>query len=189
MTYTPKHNDRSLRTIYIVLFFASVVAIIINGIRQDKYGWLYISVAMLCLVGFLFMLISFELTTYSYILNANQKGYDFFVDRAVGKRGGYICFYPLSDLVYLTKKEENTKEKLTEKYKKIQFNRYVHNIFTKNAYVLVFKNTNYYDAVIIEANDTYLSFLNKAIALQRIKLDIIEENKEKRDEKDNQIAD
>ena len=178
MTYTPKHNDKSLRTIYIILFFASVVAIIINGVRKDSYSWLYISLAMLCLVGFLFLLISFELTTYSYVLNAKQKSYEFFVDRAVGKRNGYICYYPLSDLVYLVKKEDNTKERLREKYKKIQFNRYAHNIFSKDLYILVFKNTNYYDGIVIEANDTYLAFLNKAIRLQGIRLDIIEEKKE-----------
>lgn len=177
MTYTPKHNDKSLRTIYMVLFFVSIIAIILNGIRKDNYSWLYISIAMLSLVGFLVMLISFELTTYSYILNAKSKSYDFFVDRSVGKRGGYVCFFPLSDLVFLTKNDESTRERLREKYKKIQFNRYVHNIFSKQTYILVFKNTNYYDAVIIEANDTYLAFLNKAIKLQKIELDIIEDKK------------
>ncbi|MBQ7353646.1 MAG: hypothetical protein IJW54_06580 [Clostridia bacterium] len=176
MTYTPKHNDKSLRTIYMILFFVSIIAIIVNGIRKDNYSWLYISIAMLSLVGFLVMLISFELTTYSYILNAKAKSYDFFVDRSVGKRGGYVCFYPLSDLVYLTKNEDGIREKLTKQYKKIQFNRYVHNIFSKNTYILVFKNTNYHDAVIIEPNDTYLAFLNKVIKLQKIELDIIDEN-------------
>lgn len=185
MTYSPKHNDKSLRTIYMTMFFASVVAIMINGIRNDKFNWLYISIAMLCLVGFLFLLISFELTTYSYVLNAKKQSFDFFVDRAVGKRNGYICYYPLADLVYLVKKEESTKERLSEHYKKIRFNRYVHNIFSKECYVLVFKNSSYYDAIIIEANESYLAYLNNAIKLQKIELDVIENKKEQENEASN----
>ena len=171
MTYSPVHNDKSLRTIYITMFFASVASMVVNGIRKDSYSWLYISLAMLCLVGFMFLLISFELTTYSYVLNAKERSYDFFVDRTVGRRNGYICYYPLDDLVYITKKDELAKEKLKEKYGKIQFNRYIHNLFTKDGYILVFKNKSYYDAIIIEANDTYLAFLNNAIKLQKIELD------------------
>ena len=48
---------------------------------------------------------------------------------------------------------------------------------------MVFKNSSYYDEIIIEANDSYLAYLNNAIKLQKIELDVIENKKEQENDK------
>ncbi|MBQ7907082.1 MAG: hypothetical protein IJ309_03810 [Clostridia bacterium] len=174
MNYTPKHNDKGLRILYFILFFLTVLFLMVNN---PTYRWLYLSLAMLSLVGAVYLLLSFELTTYTYVLNAKEKSYDFFVDKATGKRNAYVCYYPMADLVYLGKQEKDTKDKLNSKYKKIFFYRYAHNLFNANSYIMVFKNKDYYDAITLDLNDEYLSFINKVIRLQSIELEETE-NKE-----------
>lgn len=176
MNYSPKHNDKGLRILYAILFFLTVLFLMINN---PQYRWLYLSLAMVSLVAAVYLLLSFELTTYTYVLNAKEKSYDFYVDKAVGKRNSYVCYYPMADLVCLSRVDNGTKARLSEKYKKIFFYRYAHNLFNPNAYIMVFKNTGYYDAITVDLNDEYLSFINKVIELQKIELDTLEaENKE-----------
>ena len=172
MSFKPPHNDKGLRTVYSILFLAFVLFLLI---KNPQYNWLYMSLAIACLIGATYLVISFELTTYSYVFVEKSRKTEFFVDKATGKRNNYVCYYHLSDLCCFEKYDEKTKEALDKKYESISFFKYYHNLFTKNKYVLVFKGEKSYEAIIIEATNPFINQANSLIKKQGITLDKIEE--------------
>ena len=131
MSFKPPHNDKGLRVVYSILFLAFVLFLLI---KNPQYNWLYMSLAIVCLIGATYLVISFELTTYSYIFVEKDKKIEFFVDKATGKRNNYVCYYHLTDLCYFDKYDEKARATLDKKYEGISFFRYYHNLFTKNKY-------------------------------------------------------
>ena len=172
MSFKPPHNDKGLRMVYSILFLAFVLFLLI---KNPQYNWLYMSLAIVCLIGATYLVISFELTTYSYIFVEKDKKIEFFVDKATGKRNNYVCYYHLTDLCYFDKYDEKARATLDKKYEGISFFRYYHNLFTKNKYVMVFKGEKGYEAVIIEAHTPFINQANSLIKRQGISLDTIEE--------------
>ncbi len=172
MIFKPRHNDKGLRATYIILLFLSVLFLMIDN---PQYKWLYLSLAIVTLIGGVYLIISFELTSYSYVFQEKGKRVEFFVDKATGKRNNYVCYYHLSDLCYFGKQDEKTKQWLDEKYKGAVMYRYVHNIFTKEKYIMVFKGERGFEAIIIEANAKLIAYMEKLTKAYELKLDKAEE--------------
>lgn len=167
MNYTPKHKDITMRAIYaFLLLFAMVISNTGTGLTRTLL--LSASIVMLVMGAYLFL--RYELTTFSYIILDTDSGKEFFIDKAVGKRNGYVCFYPLKDAVELLTYTDKTKKELKEKYSKIYIYNYCHNRFKAERQILVFKNDGYYDAVIIELNE-YRDYVQGQINESKRKID------------------
>ncbi|MBQ7225198.1 MAG: hypothetical protein IJX02_01195 [Clostridia bacterium] len=160
MKYTPKHSDIIMRTIYGGNIACALVMMML-GTGLVRTILLSFSVVLLA-VG-LFLFIRHDLTSFTYIVMENEKRLDFYVDRAVGKRGAYACYYPLSDAVLIEKYEKGTKKRLYSEYGKVFVYNYCHNRFTKDKYIVMFRNDGYFDAVVIELDTGCYEYLKKGI--------------------------
>lgn len=164
MKYAPKHNDKTMRIIYILLFGLALVLISLP-LKEGVSRTALIIVSIVSLVGAMYLITRYELTTYTYILNPNGNDYDFFVDKAVGKRGNYVCSYPVSSICKVIPYEKDTKEALKKEYPNILIYNYAHNLFTGKKQIIVFKSTPNYEAVICELGDEMEEFLEKIMVL------------------------
>ena len=162
MNYAPPHNDTKMRTIYAILVAAGLALYFVGT------GWVKAVLTALSLVFLatgLYLFIKHDLTTYTYILMENEGRQDFYVDRVVGKRGTYVCYYPLCDAVCLEEYKKGTRHILEEKYGKVFVYNYCHNRFSGKKQVLVFENDGYYDAVIIELDEMSINVVKSYLSL------------------------
>lgn len=167
MKFTPKHKDATLRLLYFGLFILSVVFM---SMRVSDGGFkrtAYICISLITLVSALYLLMRYELTTFTYILNPNGNNYDFFVNKAVGKRGSYVCSYRVSDIIEVMPYEKNTKEQLKKENKEILIFDYTHNLFKSKKQVILFANEQGMQAVVVELGEEMYAFLLNVINLVR----------------------
>ncbi|MBO5339277.1 MAG: hypothetical protein J6A96_06215 [Clostridia bacterium] len=165
MNYSPKHTDNTVRALYLGLFALALITILFGG--EGARGITFTCVSLVSIVSGLYLLMRFELTTYSYVMNAKENDFEFFVNKAVGKRGNYVCFYMVSDIVRFEKYSSEVRDTLKKDYQRISFYNYTHNLFKEEKSVIVFKNSEHYDAVIIEADQAYSEYIKNAIELTK----------------------
>jgi len=148
MKYTPPRTDIKIRGIYCFLFMIAIIGLVtpLEGITATVMQF----IAFFVLTAALFLFIKYETITYTYILAERNGSLDFYVNRMTGKRGSYVCYFPLTDAVYFERLEKGYGAALREKYKDISFYKYNKNIFTGEKYVIVFENGSKYEAVIFE---------------------------------------
>ena len=166
MKFSAKHSDKTLRILYISLFIVGGVFMMLQPADNTRRT-VYICVSLVLLVTALYLLMRYELTTYTYILNEGEHGYDFFVDKAVGKRGAYVCSYRVLDILEIIPYEKNSKEKLKAKNREIGFFDYTHNLFKKEKKIIIFKNSVDSDAIVVEMSPEFEAFLINAISLAK----------------------
>ena len=159
MKYTPPRNDRKIRGIYCCLFMVAIIGLLI------PYGGIVTTViqcsAFLFLTASVFLLIKYELYTYTYILSERNGTLDFYINKVSGKRGSYVCYFPLTDAVYFEKLEKGYAENLRRTYESIAFYKYNKNIFTGEKYIIIFENGSRYDAVIFEPGNEFADAIRK----------------------------
>ena len=136
MKYTPKHSDNFMRAIYGSLL---VAAFILMSFGTGYVRAILMSLSVICLGAGMYLFIKHEITTYSYIVMENENRLDFYVDKTTGKRGAYVCYYPLCDALAIEKYEKGIRKKLEQKYGKTFVYRYCHNIFCGEKYLVVFQ--------------------------------------------------
>ena len=168
MNFTPKRNNGNVRALYLGLLALGVILITVSGQFANTRRIAFICISMVSLVCGVYLMMRYELTTFTYILNAKENDFDFFVDKATGKRGAYVCYYKISDVASFIPCEKETKDELVKKYVNISFFTYTNNASCKTN-VLVFANSGHYDAVIIERDEAYDEYLKNAIALVKEK--------------------
>ena len=141
--------------------YASLIAVgfALYFIGSGIVGTILTAVAILMISSGLYLFMRYDLTTYTYILMENEGRQDFYIDRVVGSRGAYVCYYPLCDAVLLEKYEKDTKKRLIKEYQRLFVYNYCHNCMTGEKHILVFKNEGYYDAVIVELDKASLEYL------------------------------
>lgn len=166
MNYTPKHQDNRMRLIYGCLI---VCAFVFLSTGEGLIKTILMSLGMICLSIGLFLFIRHDLTSYSYIVLENEDRLDFYISKVTGRRGYYVCYYPLSDAVLLEKYEKGKKKELYDKYGKVFVYTYAHNKFSGEKYILMFKNDGYYDAVVCQLDQKSFDFLQNAIKVEREK--------------------
>lgn len=159
MKYSPKRTDNAIRAIYAALL---IMTVLFAGTGSGVAKAILSSLALISLTASIYLFIRYDMTSYIYMLNERNGGYDFYIDKYVGKRGGYVCFYPISDSVTFEKYEKGTKKALRKKYGNIRFYNYSQNIIKADKSIIVFANTNYFDAVIFEPDKDFSDMIRKA---------------------------
>ena len=81
------------------------------------------------------------------------------MDKHTGKRGTYVCYFPVSDAVKLIKMEDNTKAELRKEFKSIYFYNYGKNVFCGDKYIIVFENGDHHDAIIFEPDEKLIALI------------------------------
>ena len=168
MKFSAKHNDKTLRILYIALFLVGGLFMTL-GSDDNVRRTAYVCVSLVTLVTGLYLLMRYELTTYTYILNPSEEGYDFFVDKAVGRRGAYVCSYRVSDILEIIPYEKDAREKLKKENSEIGFFDYTHNLFKKEKKIIIFKYRSETNAVVVEISNEFESFLLNAISIVKNK--------------------
>ncbi len=167
MNFTPKRKNGNMRALYLGLLGLGLILMVINP-QNNTRRTAFVCISLIALTAGIYLMIRYELTTYTYILNAKESDFDFFVDKSTGKRGNYVCYYKISDVASFLPYEKETKDELVKKYTNISFYTYTNNASCKTN-VLVFGNHGHYDAVIIERDEAYDEYLKNAIALVKEK--------------------
>ena len=165
MNYTPKHSDKATRALYIGLFILGVVMMFLKG--EGIVATAYICISIVSLISSIYFVVRYELTTYSYIVNENEKGFEFIVNKSVGKRGSYVCYYMISDVVKIEPYTSESKETIKKDYPNLYFYNYTHTLFEKNKQVILFKNSAHYDAVIVELDEERYTYVKNLIELEK----------------------
>ena len=161
MRFSPIHQDNIIRAIYGTLVLSSFVLMSLGtGIVHTIF--MCISVVFLCTGLFLFT--KTDLTTYTYIVMENDSRLDFYVDKKTGRRGAYVCYYPLCDTVAFEKCHRGIKKEIRQKHGKVFFYNYCHNRFCGEKYMLVFENEGYCDAIICELDQKSCNYLKNCIS-------------------------
>ena len=167
MNFTPKRKNGNMRALYLGLLGLGLILMVLNPANSTQRT-AFVCISLISVSVGIYLMVRYELTTYSYILNAKDNDFDFFVNKASGKRGAYVCYYMISDVASFLPYEKGTKDELVKKYINISFYTYTNNASCKTN-VLVFANRGHYDAVIIESDEAYDEYLKNAIALVREK--------------------
>lgn len=167
MNYTPKHSDKAVRALYLGLFLLGVITMLLKG--EGTVGIAFICISIVSLISSIYFVVRYELTTYSYIVNENNGRNEFAVNKAVGKRGNYVCYYMVSDIVKIEDYSSETREALKKDYPNTFFYNYTHTLFEKKKQVILFKNSAHYDAVIVELNDECYGYMKNIIELEKSK--------------------
>ena len=158
MQYSHKKNSALCKFIYLTSICLGFVCAFINvtGILASVFSVLSIALIM----GGMFIFLKYDATTYTVVVNAKETDFDFFISKAVGKRGAYICYFLISDALQIVKYNgSSTKEELKLEYNGILFHNYFHGFNSKDRYALIFKLDDKLDALIIELNDEALKQL------------------------------
>ena len=163
MKFSPTHNDNVMRAIYGILVLGGLV---LFNIGEGLLKTVFMSVSLVFLATGLFLFIRFEMTSFTYILMENEKRLDFYVDRAVGKRGTYVCYFPLYDCVELLDYTKESKKELKKKYPKIVFFNYCHNKVGVKKQVMVFEVDDTYEAIVVQL-DEYKNYMEESIKLSK----------------------
>ena len=163
MKYTPPRTDKKFRAIYCTLLLCSVLCM---GIRVEGILMpILSSIGLITLTAAVAMFIKYESITFVYVILERESVYDFYVDKYTGKRGAYVCYYPMCDAVKIVKVDSDTKSELIKKYGKISFYNYNKNMFTGEKYIIVFaRDDGGYDAIKFEPDGAMLSLMNKLIS-------------------------
>ena len=140
-----------------------VAAFILMGFGTGYVRAILMSLSVLCLGAGMYLFIKHEITTYSYIVMENDSRLDFYVDKTTGKRGAYVCYYPLCDALAIIKYEKGTKKEIRSKYGKAFTYNYCHNRFCGEKYIIVFQNDTHRDAVICQLEKPHAEYIKKAI--------------------------
>ena len=162
MKYIPPRTDIKARGLYCFFFMVAVIGLLI------PYGGIVTTIiqctAFIFLTAAVFLFIKYEITTFTYILTERNGAFYFYIDKSSGKRGSYVCYFPLSDAVYFEKLEKGYNTSLRKEYKNIGFYKYNKNIFTGEKYVIVFENGSRYDAVIFEPGEELASIIKNEMS-------------------------
>ena len=161
MKFSPNHSDSRMRAVYAALV---IIAFVCMSFGEGVVRAVLLSLGLVCLGTGLYLFIRCDMTTYTYIVMENEGRLDFYIDKATGKRGAYVCYYPLKDAVCLEVYEKGTKKSINERFGKTFIYNYCHNKLSGEKYILVFDNEGYHDAVIIELDQKSLEYLKAGIS-------------------------
>ncbi len=166
MQYTHKKSSALVRFLFLTLIgLGFIIAFIpFTGLIRSIMS----TVAILCILGGMMIFMKYEATVYSVVINARETDFDFFINKSIGKRGSYICYFYISDALKVVKYDgADSKDEISKEYNGIVFHSYVHNLKSRDRYAIIFKLDGRYDALVVELNNEALSRLNDFIEVAK----------------------
>jgi len=161
MKYTPKKKDVTIRAIYFILFVFSIFSM---NIGKGYVKTIFYCLSILSLVASLYLLIRYEFYRYEYIITDKDDKYYFYINKYIGRRGAYVCYFSMDDAVEIKTKSEISKKELQKQYDKISFNSYCQNItITKDRTYLIFKDDDSYICLVLEMSGDIVNEINEYI--------------------------
>ena len=152
MKYSPKKTDSVARLLYAGALLGGFVLMFIPA--EGLKATLFCALALVLISIGIFIFIKYDCTRYEYILLERNDTFDFYVNKLSGRRGTYVCYFPLTDCVEFGEYKDDIKTSLVDKRQGTRVSRFVQNFISgKNLFYAVFKNDNAFDLVVIEAND------------------------------------
>ena len=156
MEYTHKKHLAVFRIIYLALI---VSGFILYPLDYEGLRLLTTLSSFACLVAGLYLLIKCEMITFTYIIKEKGSDFEFFVNRAMGRRGNYVCYYYVSDIIRIEKHTKEIVNEISKKHPGTGYYNFSHGIFSKDKYVILFELEGKYDMIIVEMNDEFKSYL------------------------------
>lgn len=155
MKYSPKKTDTTVRVLYSASFVAGIALMIFPA--EGARAAIFSACALILLAIGIFMFVKYDCSIYEYILLERNGTFDFYVNKLTGKRGTYVCYFPLTDCVETGSYKEDTRKKLLDKYPSLRFAKYVQNfISSKNLFYAIFRNDGALECVIFEPNEEFI---------------------------------
>ena len=145
MKYSPKKFDTAIRAIYSIALISSFVIMMIPA--KGALSSVLSSVALLLLGVSLMLFIKYDATKYEYILLERNGTFDFYVNKINGRRGAYVCYFPISDCVAHGEFGDTTRTELNAKYNSCSFSKYVQNFLSGKKYTVMNQNIRSIQAV------------------------------------------
>lgn len=160
MKYSPRKIDTVARLVYSALL---IVGFALMSIPFSGYVAIFTdTLAVFCVVASLYFFIRYECSSYEYILIERNSTLDFYVNKLNGKRGAYVCYFPLTDAQEVGKLE--SREKILEKHGRVSFYKYIQNPFnSKNVHYIIFNNKSSLDCVLFEPSEEMVKLISNNI--------------------------
>lgn len=160
MTYTHKKHAAIIRIIYFSLL---ILGFVLYPMDFQGMKIVFSLSSFVCLASGIYLLIKSEMITFTYVIKEKKTDFDFFVNRAMGRRGNYVCYYYISDAIKLVKYSKETVTELTQKYKNVGYYNFCHGILSKDKYIILFKLENEYNMILVEMNDEFKSYFENCM--------------------------
>jgi hypothetical protein len=151
MKYSPKKFDTGIRAIYSTSLVLSFILMMVpvKGATSSVLS----SIALILLGVSVMLFIKYDATSYEYILLERNGTFDFYVNKISGRRGAYVCYFPISDCVCHGAFTDTTRSELNAKYNDCSFSKYVQNFMTGKRYFALFAHEGRHQCVVFEANE------------------------------------
>ena len=166
MTYTHKKHSAIIRIIYVTLL---ILGFVLYPMEIEGLKLAFSLSSFACLAAGLYLLIKSEMITFTYVIKERETDFDFFVNRAMGRRGNYVCYYYISDAIKVVKYSKEAVSEFSQKYKNVGYYSFCHGIFSKDKYIILFKLKDEYNMILVEMNDEFKSYfescMEKAVAV------------------------
>ena len=156
MTYTHKKHAGIVRVIYLALL---VIGFVLYPLQIGDMKLFFNLSSFVCLALGVYLLIKCEMITFTYIIKEKGSDFEFFVNRAMGRRGNYVCYYYVSDIIRIEKHTTEIVNEISKKHPGTGYYNFSHGIFSKDKYVILFELEGKYDMIIVEMNDEFKSYL------------------------------
>lgn len=176
MKYSPKKFDTAIRAIYSIALISSFVIMMIPA--KGALSSVLSSVALLLLGVSLMLFIKYDATKYEYILLERNGTFDFYVNKINGRRGAYVCYFPISDCVAHGEFGDTTRTELNAKYNSCSFSKYVQNFLSGKRYFAFFAHEGKHQCIVFEPNDEIIRIFNEFAGKRVIDGEITVENVE-----------
>ena len=161
MEYTHKKRIGSLRIIYLALI---VGGFILYPLGEGTIKLFFSIASVICLVGGVYFLLKCEMNTITCIIRERKTDFDFFINRSIGRRGNYVCYYYVSDAVKIVKHTKENVSEISKEYKSVGYYSFCHGIFSKDQYIILFKLKDNYDMIVVEMNDEFKAYFEDCMS-------------------------
>ena len=160
MEYTHKKRLAIFRIIYLALI---VIGFIMYPMGEGTIRLFFSIASIICLVGGIYLLIKCEMITITCIIKEKETDFDFFINRAVGRRGNYVCYYYVSDAIKVVKHTKEAVNEISKEYKNVGYYSFCHGLFSKDQYIILFKLKDAYDMIVVEMNDEFKAYFEECM--------------------------
>lgn len=161
MQYSHKRSNIAVRIIYICLIVCGFIFYNIgDGILKTSMSFL----SIVSLVAGLYLFLRSEMTTYTLVVNERDTDFDFFVNKANGKKGNYVCYFYVSDAIKIVQYSKEAVNELTKEYKNVGYYSFCHNLISNDKYIILFKSSDHYDMIVVEMNEEFKAYFESCMS-------------------------